>query len=277
MAVPGIVVDLGERSVPTAPTTVEEAIERFIAVERALRSDDTDPELRSDLGHEEQLIVRVMARNPEWHETIISEMPADLRRVAELHLLARSELGLLHTADPLETIPVWEIIEPEPMWTLVAYYEEAEAATGIDWEILAAINLVETGMGRIDGLSSAGAQGPMQFLPTTWEEVSQGGDIDDPRDAINGAARYLVQRGGLDDIRAGLFGYNNSNHYVNAVLAYADLLRLEGRALRGLYNWEIYVGTTEGTLWLPVGFRTEEPLAAGDYLAQNQWAETIPS
>ena len=116
----------------------------------------------------------------------------------------------------------------------------------------------------------------MQFLPSTWDEVSEGGDIDDPRDAINGAARYLVQRGGLEDIREGLYGYNNSENYVNAVLAYADLLRLEGRALRGLYNWEIYVGTDVGTLWLPVGFRADEPLDAVTYLQQNPWAESLP-
>ena len=127
-------------------------------------------------------------------------------------------------------------------------------------------------MGRIDGLSSAGAQGPMQFLPSTWEEVSEGGDIDDPRDAIGGAARYLVRRGGLDDIRRGLWGYNNSDNYVNAVLAYVELLRLDERALRGFYNWEIYIGTDVGTLWLPVGFVTDGSMPAADYLADNPWA-----
>ena len=63
-------------------------------------------------------------------------------------------------------------------------YRKAEAATGIPWEVLAAVNLVETGMGRIDGISVANAQGPMQFLPSTRAERGIGkGDIRDPHDA----------------------------------------------------------------------------------------------
>jgi membrane-bound lytic murein transglycosylase B len=166
-------------------------------------------------------------------------------------------------------------VDPEPLDDLMSHYREAEAATGIDWRVLAAINLIETGMGRIVGLSSAGAQGPMQFLPTTWEEVADGGDINDAHDAIQGAARYLVRRGGLDDIRDGLWGYNNSDNYVNAVLTYVELLETDERALRGLYNWEIYVGTDAGTLWLPVGFSTDEPLPANRYLSDNPWARTL--
>jgi hypothetical protein len=132
-------------------------------------------------------------------------------------------------------------------------------------------------MGRIDGLSTAGAQGPMQFLPTTWEEVANGGDIDDPHDAIQGAARYLVQRGGLDDIRKGLWGYNNSDYYVDAVLTYAEMFADDPTTLRAVYHWEIYVGSTEGTLWLPVGFIADDGLTGAEYLADNPWAMTLPS
>ena len=265
------------RAIPTAPADAASAAAAFITIERALRTDDQDQVDYADLGHREQLVVRTLSRNPEWIPGVLAALPADLEPILELHMLARSELGQLHTAPPLETLPAWQLIDPEPLDELLSHYETASASTGIDWEILAAINLIETGMGRIDGLSSAGAQGPMQFLPTTWEEVSQGGDIDDPHDAIQGAARYLVQRGGLDDIRDGLFGYNNSDHYVNAVLAYADLLRLDERSLRGFYNWEIYVGSDVGTLWLPVGFTTDGTLSAADYLRDNPWAETLVS
>lgn len=218
-----------------------------------------------------------MARHPDWTEAFLDALTADMAVLARLHLDARAELGRLHTAPPLENIPAWEIIEPEPLDSLLAHYREAEAATGISWRVLAAINLIETGMGRIDGLSSAGAQGPMQFLPTTWAEVAEGGDIDDPHDAIQGAARYLVRRGGLDDIRAGLWGYNNSDNYVNAVLTYVELLETDERSIRGFYNWEIYVGTEAGTLWLPVGFRAEQPGPAAGYVAENPWAETLPA
>jgi hypothetical protein len=264
------------RIVPRAPGTAAEAAELFVDVERGLR-DDSRTDEHPDLGHAEQVIVRSVARHPEWQAPFLDALPADLAALAELHLSARSSLGRLHTAPPLEQIPAWQINTPEPLADLLSHYREAEASTGIDWRVLAGIHLIETGFGRIDGLSSAGAQGPMQFLPTTWEEVSEGGDINDAHDAIQGAARYLVRRGGLDDIRAGLWGYNNSEDYVDAVLTYVELLELDERAIRGIYNWEIYVGTDVGTLWLPVGFRAEEPVLAADYATANPWAETLPS
>ena len=266
------------RPLPRTVSNAGEAAALFIEVERALRVDGEPPEVYADLGHTEQVLIRTLMRHPEWIDPFRAALPDDLLVIADLHITARKELGLLHagsTAPPLENIPAWEIIEPAPLDELVSHYKSAGAESGIAWQVLAGINLVETGMGRIDGLSSAGAQGPMQFLPTTWEEVSNGGDINDPEDAISGAARYLVRRGGLDDIREGLWGYNNSDNYVNAVLAYRDLVTLDERALRGFYNWEIYVGTASGTLWLPVGFRTDEPTPAAAYLAQNPWALTL--
>jgi membrane-bound lytic murein transglycosylase B len=63
----------------------------------------------------------------------------------------------------------------------------------VPWYFLASINLVETRMGRIHGLSTAGAQGPMQFLPSTWAACCTG-DIEDAHDAIVGAATYLKMR-----------------------------------------------------------------------------------
>ena len=265
------------RSVPIAPDSPEQTTELLAQVHAGLRDDALDPVAHADFGHQEQVLIRTLTRNPEWVDEVLASSAPEVARVLELHLSARRELSSLHTAPPLESIPAWEIIEPEPLEVLIGHYRAAEEATGIEWEILAGINLIETGFGRIDGLSSAGAQGPMQFLPTTWEEVAEGGDIDDPGDAIAGAARYLVRRGALDDIRAGLWGYNNSDNYVNAVLTYAELVREDERALRGIYNWEIYVGTEAGTLWLPVGFRAEEPLSAIDYAEENPWAETIRS
>ena len=253
-----------------------DAAELFIEVERALRIDGQSDETYADLGHTEQVLIRSIMRNPDWIDPFLADLPDDLRPFAELHIEARSELSALHAGwTPTDNIPAWTIIDPAPMDELVAFYQSASAQTGIDWQILAGINLVETGMGRIDGLSSAGAQGPMQFLPTTWEEVSQGGDVTDPEDAIHGAARYLVRRGGLDDIAAGLWGYNNSDNYGRAVLAYAEMLRLDEDALRGFYNWEIYIGSAEGTLWLPVGYSSTEVGSAQAYLSENPWAKTL--
>ena len=80
------------------------------------------------------------------------------------------------------------------------------------WQVLAAVNLVETGFRRLDGVSVANAQGLMQFLPSTWAEPGNGrGNIRNPDDAIQAAARYLVRRGPRRDLRRGLWGYNNND------------------------------------------------------------------
>ena len=146
-------------------------------------------------------------------------------RVFDHHIAARREFLAMHRGPASSQLPAWRIQAPAPAEELLKAYRSASIATGIDWEVLAAVNLVETGMGRIDGVSVANAQGPMQFLPTTWTEpgIGQGGDIRDPWDSIHAAARYLVRRGGLDDIRQGLWGYND--HYGETVLHYAALLR----------------------------------------------------
>ena len=68
-------------------------------------------------------------------------------------------------------------------------------------------------MGRIRGTSTAGAKGPMQFLPSTWEAYGEG-DIEDPDDAIMAAARYLANYGAPADMDRALFAYNHSDHYV---------------------------------------------------------------
>ena len=59
------------------------------------------------------------------------------------------------------------------------------------------------------------------------------------------------------------------------MLAYAELIRLDERAFRGIYNWEVYVGSVEGTLWLPVGFDQAERIPAADYVAENPWVRTL--
>jgi hypothetical protein len=250
--------------------------EQLVAVERALRDESTPLEDLPDLGHTHQVLYRVLGRNPEWDPQVLGAVPDDLIADVRSHLVARRAfIELVADDDPPEDIPAWAIVDPEPAEALLGYYRGAEQATGIGWEYLAAINLVETGMGRIVGLSTAGARGPMQFIPSTWDEVGEG-SIDDPHDAIDAAARYLVRRGGPDDMDRALFGYNNADEYVVAVNAYADLLRRDERNFVGLYNWEIHYFATVGDLWLPVGFRHEEPVPAADYVAKAPWS-TAPA
>lgn len=255
------------RHYPLVPTTAP-AIARLLSeVETALRAAETPEHQLPQLGHQQQVIYRRLSRQPTLARQVRASLPDPWRRVLDRHLAARRAFLAMHRGRPTSQVPAWRIITPEPAEVLLRHYRKAAAATGIPWEVLAAVNLVETGMGRIDGVSVANAQGPMQFLPTTWAEPGIGqGNIRDPHDAIAAAARYLVRRGGLRDIRRGLWGYNNSWHYGEGVLQYAQLLKDDPRAYRGLYHWEIHISTSAGDLWLPAGYHQTRPLAVSTYL-----------
>jgi soluble lytic murein transglycosylase-like protein len=164
-------------------------------------------------------------------------------------------------------LPAWRIVEPLPADELRALYDEAEAAFGIPWSYLAAINLVETGTGRIRGVSSAGAQGPMQFMPATWAAYGAGGDVQDHGDAIMGAARYLAANNAPADMDGALFRYNNSNRYVRGVHHYAALLEEHPRAFLGLYHWGVWYLTDQGDVYLPVGYEQAEPIPVEQHQA----------
>ena len=113
---------------------------------------------------------------------------------------------------------------------LLPIYQAAGSAYGIPWQVLAAINEVETDYGRDLSVSSAGAEGWMQFLPSEWDQygvdaTAQGfEDPDNPADAIFAAARYLKAAGGATNIRAAVFSYNHSEAYVDSVMMRAQLL-----------------------------------------------------
>jgi cell wall-associated NlpC family hydrolase len=115
-----------------------------------------------------------------------------------------------------------------PIW------QAAGNAYGIPWEVLAAINKVETGFGRNLGPSSAGAVGWMQFMPSTWARwgIDANGDgvadPNNPTDAIFSAARYLAGCGGQFDISRAVDCYNHATWYVNEVLGLASLYGQSG-------------------------------------------------
>ena len=258
------------RSYPRVPSHPQKIAALLNTVETALRDPTTPEASLPDLGHQQQVIYRVLSAKPTLSSEVLAALPAQWRSVAERHLAARGEFLRMGRTRRPTVLPAWRIIAPEPAENLLTYYRKAEAATGIEWEVLAAVNLVETGMGRIDGVSVANAQGPMQFLPTTWAEAGIGqGNIRDPHDAIQSAARYLVRRGGLRDIRQGLWGYNNSDYYGRAVLLYASLMREDPLAYTGLYHWEIHFNAADGDLWLPVGYNQAKPIAVKDYLKSH--------
>lgn len=110
-----------------------------------------------------------------------------------------------------------------PIW------QAAGNTYGIPWEVLAAINKVETDFGANLGPSSAGAIGWMQFMPSTWARwgIDANGDgiadPNNPTDAIFSAARYLAGCGGQFDIVRAVYCYNHASWYVNEVLGLASL------------------------------------------------------
>ena len=101
----------------------------------------------------------------------------------------------------------------------------------MSWTVLAAIAEIESGDGANDGPSSAGALGPMQFLPSTWAEWGIDGfgpsgppQIMNPLDAVPSAARLLCAAGAGNSavLPTAIFAYNHATWYVNEVLALAN-------------------------------------------------------
>ncbi len=113
---------------------------------------------------------------------------------------------------------------------LLPIYQAAGTQYGIRWELLAAINEIETDYGRNLNVSSAGAQGWMQFMPPSWKAYGVDGNNDglmdpyNPVDAIFAAARYLKAAGADQDIRKAIFAYNHADWYVDSVLLRAQVI-----------------------------------------------------
>ncbi|MEA2216464.1 MAG: hypothetical protein QOK19_2025 [Solirubrobacteraceae bacterium] len=113
---------------------------------------------------------------------------------------------------------------------LLPIFQAAGAAYGVPWQVLAAINEVETDYGRDVSVSSAGAEGWMQFLPSSWSGYGVDANGDgyrdpyNPADAIFAAARYLRAAGGEKDVRGAVYSYNHSQAYVSSVMLRAQLL-----------------------------------------------------
>jgi soluble lytic murein transglycosylase-like protein len=175
----------------------------------------------------------------------------------------RASRLLLEMTSPQRTLPDWRIVQPPPAAELRGYYRTAQRRIGVPWAYLAAIHLVETRMGRIRGVSSAGARGPMQFLPSTWRLYGRNGDIRDPKDSILAAARLLDANGAPRDMSEALWHYNPSSYYVRAVTAYARTIQRTSAAYRGYWHWRVLYMHRRGTYVLPVGYPDTRPVLLG--------------
>jgi murein DD-endopeptidase MepM/ murein hydrolase activator NlpD len=148
---------------------------------------------------------------------------------------------------------------------LLPIYQAAGTQYGIRWEVLAAINEIETDYGRNLNISSAGALGWMQFMPATWRQYGVDANRDgkkdpfNPVDAIFAAARYLKAAGGDESLQRAIFAYNHADWYVQSVLMRARLIGGLPADLVGSLS-----GLTQARFPVPVRARYADDLSERD-------------
>jgi hypothetical protein len=136
----------------------------------------------------------------------------------------------LPSSTPGSPVPNFVIRKFQVPIFLLPIYQAAGIQYGVRWEILAAINEIETDYGRNLNVSSAGALGWMQFIPSTWKMYGVDANADgkrdpfNPVDAIFAAARYLKAAGAEKDMRRAIFAYNHAGWYVDSVMLRAKLI-----------------------------------------------------
>ncbi len=156
-------------------------------------------------------------------------IPAD-NSVAPPPQLAAGEAGALaaelaSSAASVQALSFYRI----PLF-LLPIYQSAAVQYGVPWQILAAINEIETNYGTDLSVSTAGAVGWMQFMPATWSsygvDAFKAGYADpyNPVDAIYAAARYLRAAGAAQNLRGAILAYNHSDEYADSVLLRAKLI-----------------------------------------------------
>ena len=239
----------------------------LVADEHALRDSSTGEAALVAAAHRQQAAYRAIGRHPEWDATTRPRIPPSLLDVYDRNVDARRQLTAMTAVR--DTLPAWRVEPPAPADELLGYYHQAESETGVGWNYLAAINLIETRLGSIAGVSTAGAQGPMQFLPSTFASYGQGGDINSPRDSIMAAGRFLAANGFANDRDHAVYGYNHAHEYVRAVNQYAALIASDPAAFASYYRWDVYCYTTAGDVLLPIGYAATSPIPVADYLATH--------
>ena len=232
------------RPIPrTAAAVVADLTETQRAVREqvsAWRSDgdpaagDAPPALAA-LAARAERIHRELAPRRNRTARVLPLLPPRIRAEARDTIAARRALDVLNAPRPGAKPPKIRTGPPEPADALRRYYGQAQRHSGVSATLLAAVNLIESDFGRVRNESVAGAQGPMQFMPATWESYGRGGDIQDPRDAILAAGRFLAAAGAAASESGALYRYNPSQLYVTAVSRYARIIRRDPLALYALY------------------------------------------
>ncbi len=236
-----------DEPVPTGATTLAATLRRTAA--------SLDAEVDLWLADDAVRPPAAVTRNATYESRIIDVLASDRRlstqvlpRIAAVHarriapeVRARRDLRALHRASQRKPGPPPEIRigPPRPAAELLRHYRDAQERFGVRWNVLAAVNYVETKFGRYRNESISGARGPMQFMPATWRQYGMGGDVRNTRDAIMGAANYLRASGAPGDNRRALYAYNPSDLYVRTVTMYAERIRTDPRGFPSLYAREV--------------------------------------
>lgn len=153
-------------------------------------------------------------------------------RIRQIAGSGASVVNLVPVVQPRALPVVTSVPAGRPRNYLQLYQESAEDyCPGLSWTVLAAIGEIESGDGANEGPSSAGALGPMQFMPATWAEWGTDGfgasgplDVLNPFDAVPAAARMLCADGARDGTHGlwqAVWDYNHASWYVSEVLGLA--------------------------------------------------------
>ncbi len=193
-------------------------------------------------AYREQTIELKLADNAQLSARVLRLLPARVARDIADDVLAHRELARLTPPRPLSAFRVGPA---RAAAKLRAYYAEAQRRSGVPWQVLAAVNYVESDFGRLRESSVAGAQGPMQFIPSTWASYGRG-DVHDPHAAILAAGRFLRAAGAPGDERGALYRYNPSHAYVDAIERFAGRIRRAPKAFLVFYARRLIVRTPSG-------------------------------
>jgi len=193
-----------------------------------------------DAARQEELRVYELASYASVEVAVLPLIPTTVARPLQDAIAGLHFLYILSGIDQYYLVNVHfthPYSDAKPVDLLRSYYQQANQKFGVDPSYMASINFIESNFGRVNGPSSAGALGPMQFLPDTWQAFGLGGNVNDPHDAILGAANYLVHNGAPGDMRNAIWHYNNSFDYVDSVESFARAYREDPAWLDRMYYW----------------------------------------
>jgi soluble lytic murein transglycosylase-like protein len=243
-AAPGPGAPIPQEPAALARTLVDTKTDLGRAVDAWVADGDSRPpiEVTLDALYDQRIELTLAARG-DLASATLRLVPAGIARQVRTNLTAKRELWRL---TPLTHRRRFRTGPALPPATLLRYYRGAERRFGVRWNVLAAVNFVESAFNKLRNNSASGAQGPMQFMPATWRAYGLGGNVHDPHDAILGAANYLHANGAPRDNRGALLRYNPSSLYVDAVVRYAREIRNNRRAFYEYYARQVFVRTPSG-------------------------------